>query len=693
MQRCALAVIAVLACAALTASCGDNLYPDGAPLPAASRVNLVAHPDDDLLFMQPDLWTALHRGDGVVTVVVTAGQARNDLPYAEGRERGLQYAYQVAAEATGWDCGTIAIADHLAEHCAATGTKGPVSLVYLGLPDGGPPGDFPGSLLSLWSGEVDHVETVARRPQRYTEPDLIDVLAEVIRQARPAQVYTLDVVATHGLDHSDHMLVGAAATRAVAAAHSPAPIVSFRGYNVTSEPINKPDVLYDAVSIMMRGYGACTEKCGTCGQHVCSGISEYHEDLLRRRYATSLRGTDQPMRLQLAAIPDQCLATQGSAVVLAPCGTAPVWQLRGDRLALGDACLTARADGQVEMAPCDGAAAQWWRLHDEGALVGGVASPHVDDMLLQHTLCLGAVGDAVQGLACGGDVAPSWQGLPVWRATALSAGTLAVTIADVSGDGRADLCELRGTGVFCGAGDGTGGFAPLVQADAGGSPWQGTALVAGRDAGGAVACTTQGTELRCTPLLSGARTAWAHTFTAPIAPASLALIDVNGDGSLDVCVQHDTLQCFDPHGESVFAPAGAPGLQLVDVDHDGRLDRCGVAGGQLQCALAGDLPWRDASIVWSYARGGAWEPLTSAAPAAPAVWADLDGDAVFDACVVASGVRCAFGNRFGLGPSFAVPTPIAAVRGLWLADLAGSGSHHVCVADEATVWCSTPAAR
>jgi hypothetical protein len=34
-------------------ACSDNTLPVGAPLAAATHLTIVAHPDDDLLFMQP----------------------------------------------------------------------------------------------------------------------------------------------------------------------------------------------------------------------------------------------------------------------------------------------------------------------------------------------------------------------------------------------------------------------------------------------------------------------------------------------------------------------------------------------------------------------------------------------------------------------------------------------------------------
>ncbi len=690
--RATMTVVATLALRLALPGCGDNILLEGQSLQPVARVNIVAHPDDDLLFMQPDLWTALAHGEGVLTVYVTAGQAKKDLHYAEDRQQAVMYAYQVASGATAWSCGTITLANHLAEHCQAQGTAAPVSLVFLGLPDGGPKGNFHGSLLSLWSGQVASVKTIARRPQRYTQDDVIAVLAEVLRQTQPIHVNTLDVVATHGLDHSDHLLVGAAAVRAVATAKLAAPIVAFRGYNVLSEPINKPDIMYDAVSVMMRGYGACTESCGSCGSQVCSSISEYHEGLLRRRYATSMRQRTGRAQVYHAGL---CLDVSGTALRLSDCASAPVWQVHNDQLELAGQCVTASADGSLAIASCDGSAGQWWRFSDDGPLLGGIAPPHVKDMLLRHTLCMAATVDAegaqVRGEACGDAVAPNWELRSSWQATVLSTvPPLAVTLGDMSGDAKADLCELRSDGVYCGVGDGHGNFASLQRADGIGrpaQPWQDPGFVVGVDVNGGVACTTHDRELRCLPLGAGARAGWEKTMPAPIAARSLALLDVNADRQLEVCVNHDTQQCFDLRGELVLTRSADATEQLVDIDHDGTLDSCGIAGGQLQCAITADVPWHNATIVWSYANRGAWETVAAPMPTATIVWADLDGDAVPDACVAAAGGRCAFGNRYGLGPSFAIAGPIANPLRLWLVDIDGTGAREPCMADATHVYC------
>src|SRR5262249_53566993 len=72
----------------VAAACGDNDLPDGLPLDVAHDLAIVAHQDDDLLFMQPDLIEAVRGGAGVVTVYVTAGNAKSGVDYADKRYEG-----------------------------------------------------------------------------------------------------------------------------------------------------------------------------------------------------------------------------------------------------------------------------------------------------------------------------------------------------------------------------------------------------------------------------------------------------------------------------------------------------------------------------------------------------------------------------------------------------------------------------
>src|SRR5512135_2483446 len=75
-----------------------------APACRAGTVMLVvAHPDDDLLFLSPDLLHDIQRGECVRTVYLTAGNANRAATYWQRREAGERAAYaQMAAVPNAW---------------------------------------------------------------------------------------------------------------------------------------------------------------------------------------------------------------------------------------------------------------------------------------------------------------------------------------------------------------------------------------------------------------------------------------------------------------------------------------------------------------------------------------------------------------------------------------------------------------
>src|SRR2546428_4254926 len=102
MRRVLSSVVALTA-----AACGDDLHPDSAPIAQATDLTIVAHQDDDLLFMQPDLYDTVRRGGGVTNVYVTAGNGRHGFDLSETRYDGLMQAYGTIDAATALTCRSI----------------------------------------------------------------------------------------------------------------------------------------------------------------------------------------------------------------------------------------------------------------------------------------------------------------------------------------------------------------------------------------------------------------------------------------------------------------------------------------------------------------------------------------------------------------------------------------------------------
>ncbi len=59
-----------------------------------TSLNFAAHPDDDLLFFNPDIAEELERGDTVIVVYMTQGDDGNDEKYIRCRRKAAWHAYQ-----------------------------------------------------------------------------------------------------------------------------------------------------------------------------------------------------------------------------------------------------------------------------------------------------------------------------------------------------------------------------------------------------------------------------------------------------------------------------------------------------------------------------------------------------------------------------------------------------------------------
>jgi uncharacterized repeat protein (TIGR01451 family) len=197
----------------------------GGPAQAAScsgtSLNVVAHQDDDLLFMSPDVLHEVQGGSRcVATVYVTAGDAGELPAYWQGRALGAQAAYaQMAGVANVWTESPLTIGSHpLAMYTLNADTK--ISLIFMRLPDGnyvygtGYPSTGNQSLQHLWQGTLSSIDAV-NESTSYTRTDLIDTLTGLMSQFQPDLIRTQDsaVGFGHG-DHTDHV---ASALFAVAA--------------------------------------------------------------------------------------------------------------------------------------------------------------------------------------------------------------------------------------------------------------------------------------------------------------------------------------------------------------------------------------------------------------------------------------------------------------------------------------------
>ncbi|MEU9304626.1 PIG-L family deacetylase [Streptomyces sp. NPDC048269] len=201
-------------------------------------LQVVAHPDDDLFFMNPDLSRSISTGVKVATVYLTSGESdgRNEAhsphledpagpadhaAYAEARQNGIRAAY--AQMATGdrtsaWQRKSIPTAGGGSAEVDVLVARPEVNLVWMQLREARSiSGDNPDSLRGLWDGKVPALgaQLTSGTPVKpwfsYTKEQAVEAIADVFARYRPTTIRTQDPTPGRAqgggafLDHQDHM--------------------------------------------------------------------------------------------------------------------------------------------------------------------------------------------------------------------------------------------------------------------------------------------------------------------------------------------------------------------------------------------------------------------------------------------------------------------------------------------------------
>jgi hypothetical protein len=290
-----------------------------------------------------------------------------------------------------------------------------------------------------------------------------------------------------------------------------------------------------------------------------------------------------------------------------------------------------------------------------------------------------------------------------------------VRMADLNGDGRADVCARAAAGVDCWLSDGDGFGTHVVGpewSDANG--WDAlrffsTLRLADIDGDGlADLCARSASDLRCHRFdgagfgeaILGPELSDAAGWGEPRYWATIRLADVDGDGRDDVCARHSAgFSCWKSTGSGFGEPIVGPELsdaagwgepryyatiRMADVDGDGRADVCARHSAGFSCWLSdgAGFPTEIAGPELSDASG--WDQTR--------YWstirmADVDGDGRADVCARHSaGFSCWLSdgagfpteitmNELGDAQGWDVPHYYATVR---LADVTGDGKADVC---------------
>ncbi len=176
----------------------------------ARDLNIVAHIDDDLLFMNPDISASIRAGNEVTTIYTTAGDAGQGEEYWRGREEGGKAAYAVMAGASDWVDETVTIQTSGGDFDIASSylaSNPGVRLYFMRLPDGARGGleinNFE-SLDKLENGRIDTVSAVDGSAT-YTRAQVVDVLAGLANVHAPTQFRVQDHESFFAdQEHADH---------------------------------------------------------------------------------------------------------------------------------------------------------------------------------------------------------------------------------------------------------------------------------------------------------------------------------------------------------------------------------------------------------------------------------------------------------------------------------------------------------
>ena len=266
-------VVAIAALGAMMVTAGvfttytTLLVPGARAAPAAPAIaaapcvggalQVVAHTDDDLLFLSPDLLHDIQAGRCVRTVYLTAGDAGRTERYWLGREDGVRAAYaHMAGVEDRWTVSDAGVADH--PILLATLDEDPgISLAFLRLPDGNRTGAGTRatehqSLRWLWDGSIAELRTVDGTA-RYTAETLTQTLTAFLLDAEPTTVRTLDwTIDFRRGDSADHTAAALFARQAAAAYPAAHTLLGYGGYPIwTRSPNVSGSDLQDKASALL----------------------------------------------------------------------------------------------------------------------------------------------------------------------------------------------------------------------------------------------------------------------------------------------------------------------------------------------------------------------------------------------------------------------------------------------------------
>ncbi|WP_216327034.1 PIG-L family deacetylase [Deinococcus aestuarii] len=263
----------------------------------AQDVFIAAHQDDDLLFMNPDIATAISQNHCVVTVFLTAGDneygtQQYGLDYQQywrSREDGERDAYaRMAGVPNTWTQQIYTFGGKAIRTSVLQGNPR-VRLMFLRLRESSSSGV---TMRALWDSTNSSLSAPALdNSNTFTRQEVLNVLTNVLTVSEAKYVHIQDtapVVYGNRVEHPDHIAAGRfgeAADKAYAAPHV---TVQYRDYNIGVEPQNVTTEQFNTKANLFKTYAAydpiiCPPSGGvTCVAQGQSG--EFYLEWSKRQY-------------------------------------------------------------------------------------------------------------------------------------------------------------------------------------------------------------------------------------------------------------------------------------------------------------------------------------------------------------------------------------------------------------------------
>lgn len=325
---------------------------------AGTLVTVVAHLDDDLLFVNPGIADHLQAGWCIVTVHVIGGADNSKFDYVLKRERAIRRTYaRMAGVRNAWTESTVSIAGQPV-HRMVLNAMPRVALYELRLPGAQVRGGR-APLALLW----DEGASISSYPMgadgrgavRYDRAALTATLGAILAHA--TRIYTLNPDTVPFLEHPDHIYAARATREAARVAGVQVPI----GYHLTYVSAGMPANLSAQATQMKRDQVATYFDMdgGNIGQ--VFGEYEWNGNWVARRYVFGTPGAVGSSAPSLAAFSHASLPSRSSPETMAAFNLVNVRTSRCLSSADANAASAVPGTRTIALAACDGTPARAWR--------------------------------------------------------------------------------------------------------------------------------------------------------------------------------------------------------------------------------------------------------------------------------------------------------------------------------------------